>query len=334
MSVVAEETFCIDEYREYFPVIYTAISFLRCGMKKVDMRPMEKVDEVIHELFGINMSYASDFRKLFFPSSRCKENNELREKCIKQYKISHFNYKLMVSKCNSKGIRLSNEIRDGMLLLSTYALPVSEVLKENSEFEIHEQLRNEVKKWIDAIDTVMKNDSDLKARIFMYLHQFRTDEFIWWLLATLSSIKEGKINHWIDELHNLPSEKTTGEMLAPPPKTKALLDFYEKFPRLNASNLKTIYNHISVFDLQCAFFHIDYLKQLSHTPLRPNDIYLTYLILATLKQFPQELMLEQIAAESKARLPIKYCPIDEVEIDWLTQTAWLIKNKESASPKS
>lgn len=228
----------------------------------------------------------------------------------------------MISECKKHNIYISDETYDGMLLLSTYALPVSEILKEKSNFEIHKQLRREVENWIKEIDTTMEKDSDLKARIFMYLHQFRDDEFTWWLLASLSSIEKEKIEHWIDELHNLPSERTTEEMLAPPQKIKALLDFYDKFPRLNASNLKTAYNHISVYDLQYAYFHIDYLKQFSRTPLRQNDIYLTYLILATLKQWPQELILEQIVSASKANLPIDFCPTDKLLIDWGTQTAW------------
>ena len=316
MSVVAEETFCIEEYPEYFPVIYTAIRFFLCEMEKIKVKPREEVDKAISALFNINKSYASDFRKLLFPRNKCREKDNLRDKCFKQYKISHFNYDLMVSVCKDKKIPLFDEMRGGLLLLSTYALPVSEILKEKSNFEIHKQLKCEVRHWIEEIDAIMGKDSDLKARIFMSLHQFRDDEFTWWLLAALSSIDEEKIKHWIDELHNLPSEKTTEEMLTPPQRIKALLDFYDKFPRLNASNLKTAYNHISVFDLQCAYFHMDYLKQFAHTPLRRNDIYLTYLILATLKQWPQELILEKIVSASKANLPIDYVPLNEIKWDW------------------
>ena len=61
---------------------------------------------------------------------------------------------------------------------------------------------------------------------------------------------------------------------------------------------------------------MDYLKQFAHTPLRRNDIYLTYLILATLKQWPQELILEKIVSASKANLPIDYVPLNEIKWDW------------------
>lgn len=319
MSAVSEKTFCIDEYPEYYPVIYTVIRFFLRELEKMGkhIRPAEGVDYTISLLFGINGSYASDFRKLFFPNKKCKEDGSLRNKCFGQYKISHFNYKMMVSECERHHIYLSDEMREVILLLSTYALPVSEILKEKKRFEIHKQLEREAKQWIKEIDAVMECTPDLKARIFMYLHQFRANEFTWWLLATLPSIDEEKIAHWIDELNDIPSEKTSRELLFPPKRLAALLELYEKFPRLNASNLKTAYNHITVFDLQCAYFHIDFLKQLSHTPLRRDDVYLSYLMLATLKEWPQDLMLEQIAAASKATLPVKYGSLpDEIEGYW------------------
>ena len=322
MSVVAEETFCIGEYPEYFPVLYAAISFFLCEMKKIRTKPLKEVDEIIGELFNINISYASDFRKLLFPNSKCKEKDNLRDKCFNQYKISHFRYDLMVSECKIKNIHLFNEMRDGMLLLSTYALPVSEILNGMGKYEIHADFKREMKSWINKIDEIMHDNSNLKVAIYMYLHQFRKNELVWWLLATLSSIEIEKVKKWIHVFSNISSEKSILEVAEITEKWCFLLDFKNKLPRLNAANLKNVYDNITGYDLECAYSHIDYFKQFSCTPLRQDDIYLTYLIVTTLNQHHQEMLLEQIAAESKATLPTKYCPVDEVEIDWPTQTAW------------
>ena len=173
-------------------------------------------------------------------------------------------------------MRIPDETYDGILLLSSYARPVSEILKDRGQFEIHAEFKHCVKSWISELDRIMQNSPDLKVAIFLYLHQFRENEMVWWLLATLPTIDLEEVKKWIATFGDISSEKTILEIITPNEKTDFLLDFKNKFSRLNASNLKNVYDNVSGFDLQCAYWHIDYFKQFSRTPLRSDDIFLTY----------------------------------------------------------
>lgn len=322
MSTLLRDSFCIDEYPEYEPLIQNVLQFFVQEKKRGRISFQSKIDEIISELFNINTAYAGKFRKFYFPSSRSRSGTEPLDKCLNRCKIGHFNFKQMVSICGKNRISISIEDRNKILLLSTFALPVSEILNDKSQYEIHADFKHDAKNWISEIDTIMKNNPNLKASIFMYLHQFRDSEAVWWLLATLSSIDEKKKKEWIDSYRYLPSEKPILEMVEPAKETSFLLDFYNKFPRLNASVLNTVYSNISGFDLFCAYDHIDYFKQFSRTPLRPDDILLTYLVISLLNECPQGLMLEQIEKASKANLPKPFRSDDEVYIDWNSHTAW------------
>lgn len=322
MSTLLRDSFCIDEYPEYEPLIQYVIQFFVQAKKRGRINLQSEIDKIISELFNINTAYAGKFRKFYFPSNRSRNGPEPLDKYLNRCKISHFNFKQMVSICGNNRINIPIEDRNKILLLSTFALPVSEILNEKSQYEIHADFKRKAEGWASEIDAIMKNIPDLKASIFMYLHQFRESEAVWWLLATLSSIDEEKIKKWVDSFRYVPSEKPILELVEPAKEASFLLDFYKKFPRLNASVLNTVYSNISGFDLFCAYDHIDCFKQFSHTPLRPDDILLTYLIITTLNECPQEGMLEQIAKASKANLPINFCPTDEVYIDWNSHTAW------------
>lgn len=322
MSTTSNKTFCISMYPEYKLVIQCVLHFFLQAKERGRIKFQSEIDSIISDLFNINAAYAGKLRKLYFPSGGNQHSVESSDERLNCCKISHFNFKRMASICETYGIRIPDEARDEILLLSASALPVSEILNDKSELEIHQGFKTAAKSWMDEIDIIMKDNADLKASIFMYLHQFRDNELIWWLLATLCSIEEEKVRKWIDVFDNIPSEKSIRESAEAAEKTNFLMDFYKKFYRLNASNLKLIYNGISGFDLICAYRHRDYFKQFARTPLRQNDVYLSYLIVATLKQHPQELMLEQIASASKANLPIDFCPKDERLIDWGIQTAW------------
>lgn len=155
MSAVEKKLFCVNEYKEYEPVIQCALKVFLQAKKQGRIKFFSKIDNIIGNLFAVNSSYAGKFRKLYFPTSRNQNNEALYIECLTKCKISHFNFRLMISECRKHNIYISDETYDGMLLLSTYALPVSEILKEKSNFEIHKQLRCEVEHWIEAIDEIM-----------------------------------------------------------------------------------------------------------------------------------------------------------------------------------
>lgn len=319
MLTTLNEPFPINEYPEYWPVIRCVFILLFQAKRKGRIGHIGKIDDIFSSLFNVNTTYASKFRKLYSRRLKGIDDPELYDECMNHIKIGHFNSKRMISTYSSL---IPNDSLRGLLLLSNYAIPVSNILNESGKYEIHADFKREIKSWTSEIDKIMQGNPNLKAAIYMYLHQFRENELVWWLLATLPSIGKAKIEEWIHVFDAIHPEKSILEIIRLTEKWLFLLDFKNKLPRLNASNLKNVYDNVTGYDLQCAYFHIDYFKQLSRTPLRQDDIYLTYLIISTLEEWPQELMIEQIASASKANLPIDFCPKDERLIDWGTQTAW------------
>jgi len=316
-----DESFLLSNCPEYAPILQYVIDFFLQEKERNRSYLMNDVDESVGFIFQINPTYASKFRKLFFYDNK-QYSPTLYDECMNRIRIRHFSYIAMEKACKEHEILVPKETRDELLFLQTLALPVSEMWNEKSEFEIHADFKCAAKKWISEIDIIMEDVPNLKAAIYMYLHQFRENELIWWLLATLSSIDKEKIEKWIHAFGDIPSEKSILEIVEVTDRWFFLLDFKNKLPRLNAKNLKHVFENVTGFDLYCAYNHINYFKQFSRTPLRQIDIYLTYLIIATLSQQPMELMLEQIAAASNADLPVKICPKNEIYVDWNTHTAW------------
>lgn len=229
MSTLLRNSFCIDEYPEYEPLIQYVLQFFVQAKKRGRINFQSEIDEIISELFNINTAYAGKFRKFYFPSNRSRNGPEPLGTSLNRCKIGHFNFKQMVAKCSKNGIGISVEDKNKILLLLTFALPVSEILNEKSQYEIHADFKREAESWASEIDAIMKNNPDLKASIFMYLHQFRESEAVWWLLATLSSIDEEKIKKWIDSFRYVSSEKPILEMVESTKEASFLLDFTKNF---------------------------------------------------------------------------------------------------------
>lgn len=224
MSTLLIDSFCIGEYPEYEPLIQCVIQFFVQAKESDRIKFQSKIDEIISELFNINTAYAGKFRKFYFPSDRSRNDPEPLGKSLNHCKIGHFNFKHMASICEENDISISDEYRNKILLLSTFALPVSEILNEKSQYEVHADFKRKVDGWTSEIDAVMEKNPDLKASIFMYLHQFRASEAVWWLLATLSSIDEERIKKWIDSFRYVPSEKPILDLVEPARETSFLLE--------------------------------------------------------------------------------------------------------------
>lgn len=325
MSDITERRLYINEYPEYGLVLQCIIElFLQEKEKNKKEKGKDRItllsdiDEEIAYLFNTNSVYAGKLRKVYCSGGNRKA--DFSEKYLREGSIEHFNFGRLKSVFKRRKIEISDEICDKLLRLSTLALPVSEILNKESKFEIHTEVKVKIEEWKHEIDLIMETRQSLKVSLLKYLHHFRENELVWWLFTSLPSVKEEKVEHWIDSFGNIPSEKTILELIDSAEKCGYLLDFKNKFYRINEKNHKNVYDDITGFDLLFAYVHIDNFKQLACTPLRPVDIYLTYLITATIKQCPRELILERIAADSKAKIAFNFAPTEEIIVDWATQT--------------
>lgn len=155
----------IKEYPEYGLVFQCVLDFFIQAKERGKINFLEDIDKIMSELFTINPTYARNLRQAYAPNSRSKMTQKRIDKYFESYKISHINIKLMESECKKNGINCPDEVRDNILLLSTYTLPVSEILDEESKYEVHAKFKSEAKKWIDEIDMVMKNNPALKLSL-------------------------------------------------------------------------------------------------------------------------------------------------------------------------
>lgn len=320
MPNIIEDGFYMDEYPEYKLVVQCILKIFLQANKEKKIKFMFQVDEYVGELLQTSAANASNLRKIYFNGDRNENASDCSLKHLKMSKVGFFDFEKMMNICKENGIDISTQNRDELLLFSTCALPVSEILNEKSKFGIHADFRVQIKAWIHEIDVIMKKNPNLKIILLKYLHKFRENELVWWLLSSLPSVAEGKVKHWIDSFGNIPSEKTILELIDSTEEYGYLLDFKNKFYRINEKNHKTVHDEVTGYDLLSAHIHIDNFKQLACTPLRPVDVYLTYLIAATIKHCPQELILEQIAAASKAKLAYNFASTEDIMVDWTTRT--------------
>lgn len=310
----------MDEYPEYKLVVKCVLkTFLRANEEK-KIKFISQVDEYVGELLQTSAANAGNLRKLYFSGDRSKKTADYNSKHLGISKVGFLDLEKMIRICKENDVNISERARNELLFFSTCALPVSEILNEESKFGIHADFRIQLKAWIDEIGAIMKKNPNLKIAMYKYLHKFRENELVWWLLASLPSVAEEKVKRWIESFANVPSEKTILELVGSTEELSYLLEFKNKFNYINEKNHKNVYDEVTGIDLLFAHIHIDNFKQLALTPLRSVDIYLTYLITATIKQCPQELILEQVASSSKAELTYNFIPIGEIMVDWNRQT--------------
>lgn len=323
MSKIIRDHFYINDYPEYKPVLRIVLKLFLQAKKEKKIAHLSDVDHDIAYLFNTNNVYAGKLRKFYYPTREQKKSKSSKDD-LEEITIGHFDFYRLKELVKQHEMDICDESYEVILACANLALPVSEVLKEVSNFNIHTGIKEKVKGCIKEIDLIMRDRKTLKISLFKYLHQFRSDELVWWLLATLPTIDELKVKKWISSFGNVTSNKEILTLINSAEKYGYLLEFNHKFRRINEKNHKNIYDNILALDLLCAYAHIDYFEQFAHTGLRADDVYLTYLIVSTLDSNSQEVILEQIGHASKAKLPIDFTPPTEVIIDWNTHTCWPI----------
>lgn len=326
-----EQKLWLETCSDYIPALTCAFTFLFHEKEKrqVENKGIQTkkrksrnittadIDKIVGAAFDLSPGYAGNLRRFFCVDCYNKKKPRNPDICemedLALAKIRPFSPNIMKSYCDpfddtELKINASDEILDGILLLANYALPVSEVLKEKSEFEIHRDIKCNVEEWKQEFEKVIGVDSDIAywKTIFKYLHQFRADELVWVLLLMLPTIDEDRINKWKDSIENIQSTKTISEIESTRSSTSYLMQFrdelsdLERTSRRDLTNRSEIFDTVSVLDLQSAYFHLDCFKQLSQTRLRPADVCLIYLM-AMLEPDYQGIMLEDIEDNLKVK---------------------------------
>ena len=259
----------------------------------------------------MNIDYAGKLRRYVCDLSNA--NN----KCIKLPKIMPFKAKILKYECSKHGIEVPEDILDTILLLSNYSLPVSVFLNEQTDVDIHPKIKREVNEWIQNFNAIISTDNSSTNLsywkiIFKYLHKFRINNLVWGLLVMLPTVEQKKIQKWFNSFSNISftSQKSILETLDLQRDFAFLLEFRKDLIDLaedsnnEINDINDIWKLVSVIDLQTAYFRRTYFKKFSTYRIRPDDVYLIYIIETALGTDDQQIILKEIKDASKVKLKI------------------------------
>lgn len=297
-----------------FPAVLVTLEFLLNEQKKREeenshtkYRKKKKItntiiSQILSESFGSTPRYFSKVRQYYSNAISIENITPLKNPCF------NFAPDTMKRSCSKVEITVPKSLIDFIQIVSNQTYTVSDILSGKLSPPPHKETITNVKKYIQEFTSILERFPNTKywKSLFNFFPDISTSVELLTSLAFFPQCELNIIQSEIVQIERYQASKKIGEILSAEKTLSFLLTYRHEIQSFNESleketSLDKIFDSIMVNNFFIAHTFKPFFEIVSQNHIRPDDLYLVYLIETYLNPGEKEVILDEIGFKISSR---------------------------------